>query len=30
MLIAEAATTIACVGRDGQLREFPKHLLIST
>jgi acyl-CoA thioester hydrolase len=25
--LAEAATTIACVGRDGQLRKIPEHLL---
>jgi acyl-CoA thioester hydrolase len=25
-LLAEAATTIACVGRDGQLREIPEEL----
>ena len=26
MLLAEASTTIACVGRDGQLREIPEQL----
>ena len=26
-LLAEASTTIACVARDGQLREIPEHLL---
>jgi acyl-CoA thioester hydrolase len=26
-LLAEAATTIACVGPDGQLRQIPDHLL---
>jgi acyl-CoA thioester hydrolase len=26
-LLAEAATTIACVGRDGQLRPIPERLL---
>ena len=25
-LLAEAATTIACVGRDGQLRQIPENL----
>ena len=25
-MLAEATTTIACVGRDGQLREIPEHL----
>jgi acyl-CoA thioester hydrolase len=27
VLIAEAATTIACVGRDGQLRQIPDELM---
>ena len=27
VLIAEAATTIACVGRDGQLRQIPEELM---
>ena len=26
ILLAEAATTIACVGRDGQVRQIPEHL----
>jgi acyl-CoA thioester hydrolase len=26
VLLAEAQTTIACVGRDGQLREIPENL----
>ena len=26
ILVAEAATTIACVGRDGQIRQIPEHL----
>jgi acyl-CoA thioester hydrolase len=26
-LLAEAATTIACVGRDGQLRQIPEFLM---
>jgi acyl-CoA thioester hydrolase len=25
-LLAEATTTIACVGRDGQVRQIPEHL----
>jgi acyl-CoA thioester hydrolase len=25
-LLAEATTTIACVGRDGQIRQIPDHL----
>lgn len=28
-LLAEAATTIACVGRDGQLRQIPERLVYS-
>jgi acyl-CoA thioester hydrolase len=29
-LLAEAATTIACVGRDGQLRQIPEFLMPPT
>jgi acyl-CoA thioester hydrolase len=27
-LLAEAATTIACVGRDGQVRQIPEELMV--
>jgi acyl-CoA thioester hydrolase len=27
-LLAEATTTIACVGRDGQVRQIPEHLVV--
>jgi acyl-CoA thioester hydrolase len=26
-LLAEATTTIACVGRDGQVRQIPEYLM---
>jgi len=29
LLLAEGSTTIACVGRDGQVRQVPEHLLVS-
>lgn len=30
MLLAEGSTTIACIGKDGQLRQIPDHLQART